>query len=168
MKKPVILIVTRRGHVSECVMDHGLNIAERLRLGVLVVYVNTMPLLYDGGIRNRCFGEAVHKNVSDLNRRAESRGIAVYSVQESGKVSKVISRLCRILRNIEFIIADSGIKTDKVAAKASVPVFYVSENRLKRQSPDDKNAQPDRAPIHLCPLNRPGRQEERRLESSRD
>lgn len=168
MKKPVILIVTRRGHVSERVMDHGLNVAERLGLGLLIVYVNTMPLLYDGGVRSRCFSEAVQENIASLKSKSEKRGITVYSVLESGKVSKVISRLCRILKNIEFIITDSGIKPDKVVSKTSVPVFHLSENRLKRQSLDDKNLQPDRALIHLCPLNRPARPGERRLENSRD
>jgi hypothetical protein len=47
-EQPVILVVTRNGHLTEAVMEYSLNVAGRLNHRLLVAYVNTMPFLWDG------------------------------------------------------------------------------------------------------------------------
>ncbi len=132
-KKHVILLVTRNGHLTEAVMTYGLNVAERLNLRLLVAYVNTMPLLCDGGVRNNRFAEAVQDSIVDLRTRARAKGVLVDYVRESGRVAKVVSRLCRTLQSIAFIIVDKDIKIEDVIVKASVPVFNVYSNEIRRQ-----------------------------------
>lgn len=133
LKKHVILIVTRNGHLTESVMTYGLNVAERLDLRLLIAYVNTMPLLWDGGIRNNRFAEAVQESIADLKTRAHARGVLVDYIKEAGRVSRIISRLCRTLKCIAFIIVDKDIKIEDVIIKSSVPVFNVFSNEIRRQ-----------------------------------
>ncbi len=144
LKKHVILIVTRNGHLTESVMAYGLNVAERLNLRLLVAYVNTMPLLWDGGVRNNRFAEAVQESIADLKARAHARGVLVDYVKEAGRVAKVVSRLCRTLKCIEFIIVDKDIKIEEVIIKASVPVFNVFSNEIRRQG-----LKPGHSPVSL-------------------
>lgn len=124
---PVILVVTRSGHLTEKVMQYSLNVAERLNHRLLVAYVNTMPFLRDGGFRNRRFALAVEDNVSRLKGRSEEKGVTVAHIKESGKIGKVVSRLCRIVKKIEFIIVDDGVSVEDVVSRAPVPVFNVSK-----------------------------------------
>lgn len=123
---PVILVVTRSGHLTDKVMQYSLNVADRLNHRLLVAYVNTMPFLKDGGFRNRRFALAVEDNVFTLKGRSQERGVAVTHIKESGKVSRVVSRLCRIVKKIKFIIVDDGVSVEEVVSRAPVPVFNVS------------------------------------------
>lgn len=132
-KKPAILLVTRNGHLTEPVMNYGLTVAKRLDFRLLVTYINTMPLLWDGGIRDRHFAEAVQESVGILKMKALTKGILVNSVNDAGKVGKVVSRLCRIVKNIELVIIDTGVNIDEVVSKSPVPVFTIYSNELKRQ-----------------------------------
>lgn len=122
----VILVVTRRGHLSEAAMGYSLNVAERLNRRLLVAYVDTMPLLWDSGCRSRRFSFAVNNNFSILNDRSLKRGVTINHVKESGKIGTVVSRLCRIVKNIEFIIVDDGVSVEKVVSRSPVPVFNVA------------------------------------------
>lgn len=129
-EKPVILVVTRNGHLTETVMEYSLSVARRLNHRILVAYVNTLPFLSDGGLRSRNFASAVHDNAQILENLSQKRGIVVSYIKESGKVGKVVSRLCRIVKKIEFIIVDRGVKIEEVVARAPVPVFNVGTNEL--------------------------------------
>lgn len=124
---PVILVVTRNGHLTESVMEYSLNVAGRLNHRLLVAYVNTMPFLCEGGSRSRRFALAVNDNVNTLKERCQKRGITVSHIRESGKISKVVSRLCRIVKKIEFIIVDDGVSVEKVVSRSPVPVFNVDK-----------------------------------------
>lgn len=123
---PVILVVTRNGHLTDKVMQYSLNVADRLNHRLLVAYVNTMPFLKDGGIRSRRFALAVEDNVFTLMGRSQEKGVSVAHIKESGKISRVVSRLCRIVKKIEFIIVDDGVSVEEVVSRAPVPVFNVS------------------------------------------
>ncbi|MGW8195281.1 MAG: hypothetical protein ACWGOX_13555 [Desulforhopalus sp.] len=123
---PVILVVTRKGHLTDKVMKYSLNVAGRLNHRLLVAYVNTMPFLRDGGFRDRRFALAVEDNVFTLKKRSEEKGVNVAHIKESGKVSRVVSRLCRIVKKIEFIIVDDGVSVEEVISRAPVPVFNVT------------------------------------------
>lgn len=126
-EQPVILVVTRNGHLTESVMEYSLNVAGRLNHRLLVAYVNTMPFLCKSGLRSRRFALAVNDNVSTLRERCQERGITVSHIRESGKIGKVVSRLCRIVKKIEFIIVDDGVSVEKVISRALVPVFNVDK-----------------------------------------
>lgn len=122
----VILVVTRQGHLSEKMMDYALKVASRVESSILVAYVNTMPRFLDGGRRARLFDSAVDKNIVDFKLRALSRNICISHVKESGKISRVIHRLCLIVRKVSFVIIDEGVKLEEAASRAPVPVFSLS------------------------------------------
>ena len=153
MKKPVVLIVTRGGRLSESTKLQALGVAKRLDVRILVTYVDTMPLLHDGGFRNQSFHEAAKHDIEDLKSRADEIGVCVDFVREAGKISKVVSRLCRILNSLKFIIADSGVKAQSVAQRATVPIFIVVGNQLRRYDKENGQAEPNRQP-HICKLPR--------------
>jgi hypothetical protein len=155
MKGPIVLLVTRRAHLTDSLKSYSIAIAGRLGLRILVAYVDTMPLLYDGGKRHRSFTETAGKDLEILKQRAESEGICADAVHESGKISKVVSRLCRILNNIKFIIVDSGVKPERVVQRATVPVFIVSANQLKRQNKLSGEPVSDRPYALSCKLSLP-------------
>ena len=125
--QPVILVMTRRGHLTEAAITYSLNVAERLNHQLLVAYVNTMPLLWDGGSRSKRFACNVNDNVAILKDRGLEKGVLINHVKESGKIGKVISRLCRIVKSIEFIIVDDGVSIEKVVSRAPVPVFTIDK-----------------------------------------
>lgn len=121
----IILVVTRNAHLAEPVMEYTINLAERLHCRLLAVYVNTLPFLIDGSHRNRQFSSALLQSASVYRRKASVKGVVFDYVQESGKVSKVINRLCHIAKRIEFVVIDKGIKLEEAVARASVPVFNI-------------------------------------------
>jgi hypothetical protein len=120
----VILVLTRDDHLTEAAMEYSLNVAGRLNHRLLVAYVNTMPFFWD---RSRRFDFAVNNNVVTLKEHSQKRGISVSHVKESGKIGKVVSRLCRIVKKIEFIIVDDGVSVEKVVSRSPVPVFNVDK-----------------------------------------
>jgi hypothetical protein len=126
-KKPVILVMTRRGHLTEVAITYSLSVAERLNHQLLVAYVNTMPLLWDGGCRSKRFAFNVEDNVAILKDRGLKKGVPISHVKESGNIGKVVSRLCRIVKSIEFIIVDDGVSIEKVVSRAPVPVFSIDK-----------------------------------------
>ncbi len=100
----------------------------------------------------------------ELQRDAVMYGVSVNSVQDSGKISKVVSRLCRMLNNLEFIIADSGVKAHSVALSSTVPVFTVCDNTLKRQLRGPGQLETDRIPALACKLREPEDTPDKELE----
>ncbi|MFT5698508.1 MAG: hypothetical protein ACI8ZB_001363 [Desulforhopalus sp.] len=128
--KPVILVVTRHGHLTETVMEYSLSVAGRLNHRLLVAYINTLPFLNDGGLRRKNFSIAVNESTLVLNNLSQKRGVIVSSIKEAGKVGKVVSRLCRIVKKIEFIIVDKGVKMEEVVLCAPVPVFNVGADTM--------------------------------------
>lgn len=125
---PVILVLTRNGHLTEKVMKYSLNVAARLKYRLLVAYVNTMPFLKDGGLRSRRFTLAVEDSANALKESSREKGVTVNHIRESGKVGKVVSRLCRIVKKIEFIIVDDGVSLEEVVSRAPVPVFNANSS----------------------------------------
>jgi len=120
-----ILVVTRKGHMDEPVMDYALNVADRLGYGILAAYVNTLPKFRDGGERNRRFAAAAGESSALFQARANERGIEFESVEEAGKAGDVVSRLCHAAKRVEFVVIDKGIRREEVASKSPAPVFSV-------------------------------------------
>ena len=126
--KPIILMITRHGHLTAPVMDYGLNVADRLNKKLLIAHVNTLPLLNDGGKRSRYFATAFEESSVLIRAKAKQKGVAISNIKETGKISKVVNRLCRILKKIEFIVLDHGIQQEDVISHSPVPVFSIFQN----------------------------------------
>lgn len=106
-------------------MNYSLNVAGRLCHRLLVAYVNTMPFLRGGIGRQERFVCRVAENVAKFKRKGGAKPVPISHVKESGKIGRVVSRLCRIVQKIDFIIVDEGVRIDDVVARSPVPVFNV-------------------------------------------
>jgi hypothetical protein len=131
-KSSIILVVTRNAHLAEAVMEYTLNLADRLHCRILAAYVDTLPLLVDGGQRNRQFISALLQSAQMYRSKAVAKGVSFNYVQESGRISKVINRLCHIVKRIEFVVIDRGIKIEEAVSRAPVPVFNIHYDTLNQ------------------------------------
>lgn len=124
-KSSIILVVTRNANLAEPVMEYTINLADRMHCRLLAAYVDTLPLLVDDGHRNRQFISALQQSAAVYMNKAMAKGVSFNYVQESGRVSKVINRLCHIAKRIEFVVIDRGIKIEEAVSRAPVPVFNI-------------------------------------------
>ncbi len=124
-KQSCILLVTRGSRLAEPVMDYAVNVADRMKCKILATYVNTLPLFGNGDVYHKQFASAIEQNATEFKEKAVVRGVDFEYVQESGKISKIISRLCRIVKRIEFVLIDRGIKIEEAAFGSPVPVFNI-------------------------------------------
>ena len=122
---PRILVVTSKGHLTEPVMDYAISVAERLNRAIHAVYVNTLPFLPDGGVRARHFKKAVRESATVFKEKTRGKPVFFSYTEESGKVGKVVHRLCHSAKRIDFIVIDKGIRRSEVTKMAPVPVFSV-------------------------------------------
>ena len=144
-KTSFIMVVTRNGHMAEPVMEYAINVADRLKYAILAVHTNTLPFFGDGGERTRLFTVAMQESAELFRRKAGAREVQVEHIGETGKIGKIVNRLCHTEKRIEFVIIDQGIRMEEVAAQAPVPVFSVIYTRPKA-SGMAKN-------IHFNPMN---------------
>lgn len=124
-KQSCILLVTRGSHLAEPVMDYAVNVADRMNCKILAAYVNTLLFFGNGDVCHKQFAAAIEQNAAEFKEKAVARGVDFEYVQESGKISRVISRLCRIVKRIEFVLIDQGIKIEEAAFGSPVPVFNI-------------------------------------------
>jgi hypothetical protein len=130
-KIPYILVVTRNGHMAEAVMDYAVNVADRLNYSILAVYIDTLPFYLDGGKRSRFFASAMQESSSLFRHKAATRGVLIEHLGESGKIGKVVKRLCRSDKRVEFVVVDQGVRLEEVVSQSPVPVFTVRYTQNK-------------------------------------
>lgn len=141
ISSPIILVVTCDGHISLPVMDYTVNFAQRLRYKLLAAYVNTLPHFWDGGKKQNSILSAMLENTAIYKEKATLKGVSFNYVRESGKLGKVINRLCHIVKRIDFVVIDKGVKNEKAVSRVPVPVFNVHfSNALQSaQEPNSSN-----------------------------
>ncbi len=145
-KTPFILVVTRNGHMPEPVMEYALNVADRLKYAILAVHINTLPFFRDGGERSMLFSLALEESSIFFEEKAKARNVRVEHLGETGKVGKVVKRLCYTEKRIEFVIIDQGIRMEEVTSQSPVPVFSVIYTRPETGEMTTN--------IHYNPMNR--------------
>jgi hypothetical protein len=121
-----ILVVTKSGNMTRPVMEYAINVAERLKCKLLAAYVNAQPLLWNDNEQSRVFTATMKENVAFFKAMANARGVELTHVQENGKIDKVISRLCHIVKRVEFVVIDKGIRLEEATACSPVPVFHIA------------------------------------------
>lgn len=124
-QKSCILLVTKNSRLAIPVMDYAINVADRMKCKVLAIYVNTLPHFGDDGMHRGLFKSAIKQNAAEFKDKAAARGVEVEYVQDFGKISKVINSLCRMVKRVEFVLIDQGIKIEEAAFGSPVPVFNI-------------------------------------------
>ncbi len=127
-----ILVVTNHSHPANSVMEYVISVAGRLNSKIILACVNTRPLLQEYSSLSKQPISAIKSSAADHFRvKAESKGIAFKCIGESGKIGKVVNRLCHIIKRVEFVVIDQGIKMEEVTSGSPVPVFSVVLNETQ-------------------------------------
>jgi len=131
-----ILVVTNHSRPTVQVMDYVLSVADRLGSKVILVRVDPHPFLRENSLLARPARAEVYPDADEFRNKAQSRGVEFEHIRESGKIGKIVGRLCHIVKRVEFVIIDQGIKMEEVAAESPVPVFSVVHSA---QSPERRS-----------------------------
>lgn len=128
--KSCILVVTSQTQPAEPVMEYVVNVADRLGSKILVVSVNTRPHLQATLRLSRSIVSSSCQTIEQFRLKAQNRGVEFECIAESGRIDRVINRLCHIVKRVEFVIVDQGIRIEEAATGSPVPVFSVVSNAL--------------------------------------
>lgn len=118
-----VLAVIRGGVAGGSLRDYALSVAERLGLGVLAAYVDTLPRFGDRMSRRERFAAGVAADAARFREQAKERGIGFECLTASGKASEAVLAVVRGGRRVEFVVLDPAIGIDEVARHSPVPVF---------------------------------------------
>ncbi len=143
-KQSVILVVTRKSRVAPAVMSYSVNLAARLGSKILVAYINTLPQLWDGGVRFRMLSVAVAESRSTFKCMAEEYGVTCDTIIENGRVTDVVNRLCQIVRRIDFIVINQSPGLSETMIEAPLPIFTLSETQTNEKTGSSGRMQSER------------------------
>ncbi|WP_428565338.1 MAG: universal stress protein [Solidesulfovibrio sp. DCME] len=118
-----VLVVIRGGAASPALGEYALGVAERLGLGVLAAYVDTLPRYGDRLSRRERFAAGVAGDAARFGDKARQRGIGFEHVTASGKAAEAVLAIVHGGRRIDFVVCDPAIGIDAVARRCPVPVF---------------------------------------------
>lgn len=129
-----VLVMIRGGDASDALADYVLGVAERLGLGVLAAYVDTLPRFGDRALRRERFAARVSQDATVFGEKARQREIGFEHVTASGKASEAVMALTHGGRRIDFVVLDPAIRLEDVASRSPVPVFGldVADGDMKR------------------------------------
>ena len=133
LNKSCILVVTKRTKPEVSVMESAINVADRLGSKILVACVNTRPLLQAEHQLSRLRAPLSDQNLEHFRLQAQRRGVDFECIREDGKISRVIKRLCHIVKRVEFVIIDREIEMEEAASGSTVPIFRVVSNELQSE-----------------------------------
>ncbi len=118
-----VLVVVRGASAGRALGDYALGVAERLGLGVLAAYVDTLPRYGDRLSRRERFAAGVAGDAAAFGENAAARGIGFEHVTASGKASEAVLAIVHGGRRIDFVVLDPAIGIEEVARRSPVPVF---------------------------------------------
>lgn len=118
-----VLVVIRGGVAGQALGEYALGVAERLGLGVLAAYVDTLPRFGDRVSRRERFAAGVAGDAARFGEKAQQRGIGFEHVTASGKASEAVLAIVHGGRRVDFVVLDPAIGIEEVARRSPVPVF---------------------------------------------
>lgn len=119
----LVLVVVRGGEAASALTAYALGVAERLGLGILAAYVDTLPRFGDRLTRRERFAAGVACDAAAFGEQAQHRNIGFEYVTAAGKASEAVLALVHGGRRIDFVVLDPAIQLEDVARRSPVPVF---------------------------------------------
>lgn len=126
---PCIVVVTDSTRPTLPLMEYVVRVAGRLHAKILLVSINPRSSLLATSPLSVAASTPAGSEADPFRALAGTRGLAYERIAESGNPGKVVSRLCHIVKRVEFVVVDQGVKMEEVAAGSSVPVFSVVQKR---------------------------------------
>jgi hypothetical protein len=130
LNKSCILMVTNQSEPEPSVMEYVINVADRLGSKILLVCVNTRPYFQTTSRLSRLIISSPSQTIEHIRLKAQKRGVEFECIRETGNISRVIKRLCHIVKRVEFVIVDRKIKMEEATNGSPIPVFSVVSNEL--------------------------------------
>lgn len=118
-----VLVMVRGGEAASALTEYALGVAERLGLGILAAYVDTLPRFGDRLTRRERFAAGAARDAAAFAQTAQQRNIGFEHVTASGKASEAVQALVHGGRRIDFVVLDPAIRLEDVARHSPVPVF---------------------------------------------
>jgi len=118
-----VLVVVRGGQAADALTEYALGVAERLGLGILAAYVDTLPRFGDRLTRRERFAAGAAHDAAAFAAKAQQSNIGFEHVTASGKASEAVLALVHGGRRIDFVVLDPAIRLEDVARRSPVPVF---------------------------------------------
>lgn len=131
----LILVVSRRGHLSPNIRRYALEVAQRTGHDLLIAYVNTLPYLLTRNGREKEMQDIAAKDFTVFTADAAKLGIKTAFVFETGKISRVTARLCHLRKKINFVVIDEDIQMVDVVNSSPVPVFRGKGSTVESSRP---------------------------------
>jgi len=138
LSKSCILVVTNQSGPEASVMEYVVTVAERLGSKILLACVNTRPHLQAVPQLSRLIISSPSQTIEHFRLEANGKGVEFVCIKEIGKRSRVIKRLCHIVKRVEFVIVDQKIKIEEAASGSPIPVFSVVSNELHSEQTEPK------------------------------
>jgi hypothetical protein len=123
-----ILVVSRKGRFDTALMEHTLNIAERLNLDLVCLYIDPLPQWSAENGPRRRFSDTARENAAFFEARARERRVRIDTIITDGKVVERVGEFVHAIRRVEFVVVEPGIRTEDLTAMLSVPVFSAVVN----------------------------------------
>ncbi len=123
-------------------MDHTLNIAERLSLDLLCLYIDPTPRWSTRNVPRQRFADETRSNASRFSAKAIERDVHADAIFAAGRVLETVDAIVARNRRIEFVVAEPGIGIRELRATLSVPVFaaVIDRSAQTRQPTHASNA----------------------------
>lgn len=118
-----ILVVSRSGALAAELMTTVLNIAQRLGLDLVCLYVDAFSRKTDPPACRPTFAVRARINAALLADQARRRGLEARAVITSGKVARTVADLVAASRGTEFVVLEPDLATRELRSLLSVPVF---------------------------------------------
>lgn len=118
-----VLVVIRGMAVDEGLADYALGVADRLGLGVLAVYLDTLPRYGDRLSRRERFAAGAAGDAAVFGEKARLGRIGFEHVTAAGKAAEAVLAIVHGGRRIDFVVLDPAIGIEDVARRSPVPVF---------------------------------------------
>ncbi|MEE4608865.1 MAG: hypothetical protein V2L15_08255 [Desulfobacteraceae bacterium] len=118
-----ILLVSRSGALAAELMTTVLNVAQRLGLDLVCLYIDALSPKTDPAACRPTFAVRARINAALLADQARRRGVHAQAAITSGKVAQAVADLVAASRGTEFVVLEPGIATRELKSLLSVPVF---------------------------------------------
>jgi nucleotide-binding universal stress UspA family protein len=126
-----IVVVSEGEHLGKCLIDHVLELAERLKREIVAVLVipaasPSQPVVLEAGDPSPArAAESSLRAIERFRTDAAHKGIPFRLMIGHGKLESIVAKLSSEIRRIDFVIVPRQTSARSLSVPVSVPVFNV-------------------------------------------
>ena len=126
-----IVVVSEVEHLNECLINHVIELAERLKREIVAVLATPSPDRYPQTAIEadaQLLPAAPQASLNGIERfkaSADHKGIPFRFLVRQGRVESIVALLSSEIRRIDFVIVPRRADSRNILPQMSVPVFSV-------------------------------------------